>query len=836
MGNALQTAGSQGTKQTHYAPLLIHKFFKGMWTQRSPLTDAGTSFLIEKFYSGTSLDGLIGGLNTEISNRLTLIRRKGMSVYNSQTFPAIQRFYEFRQVVNNAEVIQVIADSVATVYDATGPSTKTTIFTKTAGAGQSFFQGVGGLLFWGDGIEQKKYSPSVGVNNWGISNGAATLGPTVAGAGANGILNPANTAWTNPNNVTSGAAFATVVLTGTGLGGASQGLVASTFGFSVPAGSVVTGIQVTCQASATAPVALAAFLFGGGPSYPYNGRIINPYSGAAGTLTFGGPADNWGADTSASQANSAGFSVVFVASNGSAATVSIKNVQITLYLNGALAVTPTGSGSMAATRGYQYVACYSNSNDNTVSSPTLASLNTGPFTGKAQVNVVLVASGDPQTNQIRVFRTTDGGSIFYELPNSPFPNTSATIVDTAGDPDALTGPILNIFSQAPFPFQNNPPPAGMINCCYHLGRIFGSYGNTMVWSAGADVILGDGNQAFPPVNNFVLPALITRFQPLAIGILIFTTAGVYFSANGGVNQDTPTVPVPFMEGKVAGLMQYNAMDICGSTMYLVNSKKKALQIDIGTGVGEIGFPIGDQMANGPTDTGGPPINPANCYVAWHEQDSTDSALYIATPGSARSGLTGGTWWRMNPAPAPENGVMWSPIALAEKGFSAVQSIETSPGVHQLLFGPPAATGQILARANVYQDNGTSYGKGPYAVIGSTVLVHPGQEAIVDFLSTYCVAVGSFPIVTVMLDEIGGEAQMATSGAVLGVSTPEPGITPALSTTLYNQRWWASSGVLGSGGPLVGVCQHMQTMIAWPVENAANELLMMAIWGAHYQEA
>jgi hypothetical protein len=70
-----------------YAALHTNRFFTGLWTHRNPLRDAAVPFLYEKFYGGTRFDSLIGGVNAEVTSRLTMARRPGQSVYNSQTFP-----------------------------------------------------------------------------------------------------------------------------------------------------------------------------------------------------------------------------------------------------------------------------------------------------------------------------------------------------------------------------------------------------------------------------------------------------------------------------------------------------------------------------------------------------------------------------------------------------------------------------------------------------------------------------------------------------------------------------------------------------------------------------
>lgn len=160
MSNQLQLKGAQPSKPIRYAPLWTSRFFNGVVTQRSPLR--GNQGHVEEEFYGQQNDCLIDGVNGEISSRLTLIRRPGNSVYNSQTFPAINRFYENRTSVFNAsqtaatENIQVIADTASVVYDSTGPSTKTSLFTKTTGAGSTYFQSVGNSLYFTDGPDRKK--------------------------------------------------------------------------------------------------------------------------------------------------------------------------------------------------------------------------------------------------------------------------------------------------------------------------------------------------------------------------------------------------------------------------------------------------------------------------------------------------------------------------------------------------------------------------------------------------------------------------------------------------------------------------------------------------------
>ena len=186
--------GGQPQKPVKSAALYTGRFFFGLCTNRSPLRGMQTATM-EKFYGGTSNDALIGGLNTEISNRLTLVRRPGNPVYlnpssgaASATFDGVDRFEAFHLLGPTTEDIDVMIDTVGTSgsdepsiwtgLDATGTtgifpggSKKALVFQKTV-AQQAFMESVGNTLFFGDGAEQKKWLET--VTTW-ASITAATM-------------------------------------------------------------------------------------------------------------------------------------------------------------------------------------------------------------------------------------------------------------------------------------------------------------------------------------------------------------------------------------------------------------------------------------------------------------------------------------------------------------------------------------------------------------------------------------------------------------------------------------------------------------------------------------
>jgi hypothetical protein len=173
MANPLQAAGAL-SEQSNFAPLRTESIFTGLFTNRSVFRDGTTQALMNQFY-GSRFDSIYDGLNTEISTRLTLVRRPGLSVYNSQIFAPITRFYAWNTFTLTDESIRVLADTATTVYDATGPATKQALWTKSGGAGATFFIGVGNNLYFTNGVDNKQMSyPGEVVQNWGI------VGPTAA--------------------------------------------------------------------------------------------------------------------------------------------------------------------------------------------------------------------------------------------------------------------------------------------------------------------------------------------------------------------------------------------------------------------------------------------------------------------------------------------------------------------------------------------------------------------------------------------------------------------------------------------------------------------------------
>ena len=105
-------------------------------------------------------DAIIAGQNIEITNKLTFARRAGTSVFDSHTYSNVDRFYEFRIFNSTTEQIYVMIDQANALYSLYS-GIKSLVFTKSAGAGQTYMQSVGNTLYFTDGVDNKKWQQTL---------------------------------------------------------------------------------------------------------------------------------------------------------------------------------------------------------------------------------------------------------------------------------------------------------------------------------------------------------------------------------------------------------------------------------------------------------------------------------------------------------------------------------------------------------------------------------------------------------------------------------------------------------------------------------------------------
>jgi hypothetical protein len=163
--------------------LYINKFTSGVYTERSPLFVPLSAMGVQII---TKLDTLWdGGLNTELSSKMTIVRRPGNPRYCSAQFGSSdypQGYFSFK---NLSGTIKLMADTPTKVVSFT-TSAQTTVFNKSTSQ-QSSFAKVGSILFWVDGTSAKKWNGTT-VTNIGIAT--PVTAPTLSFS--SGSLSPAS--------------------------------------------------------------------------------------------------------------------------------------------------------------------------------------------------------------------------------------------------------------------------------------------------------------------------------------------------------------------------------------------------------------------------------------------------------------------------------------------------------------------------------------------------------------------------------------------------------------------------------------------------------------------
>ena len=829
MPNALQQAGA-ASEPSNFAPLNTDRIFTGLWTNRNPLRDAATSNNEEKYY-GARQDSILGGYNSEISAKLTLRRRFGTSVYNSNIFDKISRFYSFNTFTLTNETIHVLADTPTDVWDVTNGG-KTSIWHKGAGAQSTYFLGVGNILYFTNGVENKQWNTANNtVYNWGIA--APTTAPSVdfpqfASYGswlANTVFSrnyaAAQVVILDPNgniqvctHLGNTGTASTITWNTTALGGTIDGGVTwqnrgnglwtanhPTSGWDLLYHQSTDGNNYFYIANnnGTTGTGPPAFLPGLGSITQDNdvhwqnlGRILQrPDLGdntlIVGTNTILDPTGNiqvclQAGKTGATAPNFSAFQ------NGFTSDPAGNNEGAAIWQN-AGAILPV-----------QYGYAYMNDSTEDISNMSPASVTIIANDGHPIV-VQGVGSADTQGTSVVIFRTMHGGSTFLYATKIPNPG--------GGQPWAYTDSILdanlNISWQAQVNGEGTLLPIGATCLEYHLGRIFAAVGNVVYASSGPDAAAGgsSGNAGFD--TTFVAQSKITRFWVTTLGLIVFTVRDSYIILGDGVTVQLymkryiPNIP----------LLSYDNFSEFLTTAYMLTGKKMVIALDPSAGIVEVSQPIADLINT---------YNPKTSYTTFHSQQSGETALYVA------DGTVG--WYRFAPTSAPETGSNWSAQAQLRAGTSAVQSVETSPGEFELLIGPPAGGGPILKRdLTVNTDDGV-----PYPVktrFGSVVVAQPGELAALAWMTLEAANQGTAPALSVMLSEINPVPNGIDFEDVPRTRQDPPNLPPSVS--LYSNR----HSLMQNQNPTW--CRHFQFEIDWPAEDAANELLTFTIFGQLWQE-
>lgn len=437
-------------------------------------------------------------------------------------------------------------------------------------------------------------------------------------------------------------------------------------------------------------------------------------------------------------------------------------------------------GPLSPKSGYRYVYAYRNTNTGHLSTASGISASTGKLTAQ-QITLSGASSADTQVTNVEIYRTLDGGSIYYLLASITNTGSSWSYVDTT--PDAS----LNLETIAPQNHQNDPPPAGGSLVCYWRGRLWLAVGNKLYFATGPDVTNGSPEESWSPANVFTFPDGITAFAPNSTGLLVFTSSDSYEILG---TDSSSFYDQPWQSN--FGVASQNSVAQDGDLIFVYTTRRQLFSIS--DTLEEIGFAIGDQLASG--------FAPESTYLALH-RNGTDSGLWIS------DGSTNTFHYLITKD-------SWSTKLPVVGGVRAMASLETATGVYTLLAGRATGSGRILYRdLTNFQDDGTSYPL--YASIGQLVIAPLGTTVILDSVSIERTPVGSSAAVAVMLQEINGTF----------VNLPNPVSDPPLlpaSTSIITQRHHLKAAQT----PLPQQVRHLQARITFPSENVQNELLGFAL--------
>jgi hypothetical protein len=333
---------------------------------------------------------------------------------------------------------------------------------------------------------------------------------------------------------------------------------------------------------------------------------------------------------------------------------------------------------------------------------------------------------------------------------------------------------------------------------YHFERIWGAVGNYVYVSGGPDVLTGNPNESFDPLDYFEFPSSVTRVVPTMTGIFVFLTSDVY-AILGGPVFDT-FFPSPAIPG--VGLLHYNALDVHGAVVYMYTADNQLISLDPSGSAQRIGGPVADKLAA---------FNASKVFVTVHESGN-DNAIFVA------DGVTG--WYRLNPTQFPNGNPVWSPFANVVGGAGAVLSIEVTTGVHRLLVGGIGTNTHILQRdMTTYQDNGSNYSC--FFTMGSINLVYPGQIAGLDFVDLRATRVGTSPTCAFLLNEVSGTFTTFPSAQAYPWQAYGATLQPS---SLYSNAYYFNATQVPA------LAEHMQIKVSFPAENYPNEVLSLTIFG------
>src|SRR6266850_728106 len=267
-------------------------------------------------------------------------------------------------------------------------------------------------------------------------------------------------------------------------------------------------------------------------------------------------------------------------------------------------VTPTltfAAGTANIYASWNYLYTYYNSTTGHESSPSVISAGTGVQALKT-VQIAVTASTDPQVDQIRIYRTTDGGAQdpveMQEISGSPFANATTTYTDSTAD-TSLGARVAPAF------FRNDPPTPSLLctaGICSAQGRIWTFRNNTTYYSGLEEITFGVPEECFPggiDGNTYNWDNEVTAHAALIDGIAVFTPERIF-----KVEGDSLDTFRRYTLLEKRGTRSRTAVASVGGSVAWLDTSNTFWVSDMG----EVGVGIRPDIQN---------INPLNAFTAIH---------------------------------------------------------------------------------------------------------------------------------------------------------------------------------------------------------------------------
>jgi hypothetical protein len=351
---------------------------------------------------------------------------------------------------------------------------------------------------------------------------------------------------------------------------------------------------------------------------------------------------------------------------------------------------------------------------------------------------------------------------------------------------------------------------------FNFQRIWGSVGSNVFFSGGPDTLAlgaGNPNSSFNAADVLPFLATVVRLVKTPQGLVTFLTDSIEIIAGGPATGSFFSVTL----APGVGLGNYNGLDVYMGEIFFFSADNQLMLLSPSLNASTFGFALGDQFANQPSSGISDAIwNPATAYVAVL-QSGVDNALFVG------DGATG--WYRCNPHQVPGAGQgpqpVWSPFASITGGARMLYTTEVLPGIKKLLVGSPVSCQPILERSlTTFTDNGTPYDA--FFVMGSIMLCHPGELALLKFIEADFNGVSYQPTISYLLNEISGAFTPFTKAPQF-----DP---PSLYGTTITPLSYSPNRYYFLGNASLARARHMQIKVDLGTTSVGNEIFNITICG------